>query len=253
MAPALRASRSITAPVVRTMKFDSDPNSGAGLSGSGSPIAGALPVPVTWDSVLPRLQEALFGEFVISRELGRGGMAAVFLAHQLRLDRKVAIKVMAPSLMSEPGLIERFRDEATTVAGLDHPNIISIFEVGSAAGLQYFVMQYVPGRSLERATRQHGPLPFDIVRALVLGIGEALAFAHRHQVIHRDVKPGNVLLSLDGRVIVGDFGIAKAMTSTGRTQTGAVIGTPAYMSPEQCLARPLTWSSDQYSLGVVTY
>ena len=206
-----------------------------------------------WDSVLTRLQGALFGEFVISRELGRGGMAAVFLAHQLRLDRKVAIKVMAPTLMSGAGLADRFRDEATTVARLDHPNIISIFEIGAAEGLQYFVMQYVPGRSLERAMRQHGRLAFDVARAITYEVGTALAHAHRNQVIHRDVKPGNILLRLDGRVMVSDFGIAKVTASSVRTQTGAVIGTPAYMSPEQCLGRALTWSADQYSLGVVAY
>jgi serine/threonine protein kinase len=207
----------------------------------------------TWDSVLPRLQEALFGEFVISRELGRGGMAAVFLAHQIKLDRKVAIKVMAPSLMSQLGLVERFRDEATTVARLDHPSIISIYEVGAAAGLQYFIMQYVAGRSLERALKQYGRLPVNITRAIMFEVGSALAYAHRREVIHRDVKPGNILLGTNGRVMVSDFGIAKVAQSTTRTQTGAVIGTPAYMSPEQCWGKALTWSADQYALGVVAY
>src|SRR5215216_830273 len=129
----------------------------------------------TWDSVLPRLQEALYGEFVISRELGRGGMAAVFLAHQLKLDRKVAIKVMAPTLMSELGLVDRFRVEATTVARLDHPNIISIYEIGQATGLQYFVMQYVAGRSLERVLGQYGQLPITVTRAILFEVGSALA------------------------------------------------------------------------------
>ena len=207
----------------------------------------------SWDSVAPRLQEALYGEFVISRELGRGGMAAVFLAHQLKLNRKVAIKVMAPSLMTGVGLVERFRDEALTVARLEHPNIISIFEVGEATGLQYFVMQYVPGRSLERVIRQWGQVPIDVVRGILFEVGSALSYAHRREVIHRDVKPGNILLGLDGRVLVSDFGIAKVAQSVSRTQTGAVIGTPAYMSPEQCLGRPLTWSADQYSLGVIAY
>ena len=207
----------------------------------------------SWDSVAPRLQAALYGEFVISRELGRGGMAAVFLAHQLKLNRKVAIKVMAPTLMSGMGLVDRFRDEATTVARLEHPNIISIFEVGEATGLQYFIMQFVPGRSLERAMRQYGQMPFEVTRAIIFEIGSALAYAHRHQVIHRDVKPGNILLSLDGRILVTDFGIAKVVESTARTQTGAIIGTPAYMSPEQCLGRQLTWAADQYSLGVLAF
>jgi serine/threonine-protein kinase len=207
----------------------------------------------TWDSVLPRLQDALFGDFIISRELGRGGMAAVFLAHQIKLDRKVAIKVMAPTLLSGLGLSDRFRDEATTVARLDHPNVISIYEIGNAAGLQYFIMQYVDGRSLERVLRQYTTLPVAIVRAILFEVGAALAYAHRREVIHRDVKPGNILLSLDGRVIVGDFGIAKVAASSSRTQTGAVVGTPAYMSPEQCWGRPLTWSADQYALGIVAF
>ena len=207
----------------------------------------------TWDSILPRLQEALVGEFIISRELGRGGMAAVFLAHQIKLNRKVAIKVMAPTVITGLGMPDRFRDEATTVARLDHPNIISIYEIGNAPGLQYFIMQYVAGRSLERVLRQYGRLPVTIVRAILHEVGSALAYAHRREVIHRDVKPGNILLSLDGRVIVGDFGIAKVAASSARTQTGAVLGTPAYMSPEQCWAKPLTWSADQYALGIVAF
>jgi serine/threonine-protein kinase len=207
----------------------------------------------SWDSIAPRLQAALFGEFVISRELGRGGMAAVFLAHQLKLNRKVAIKVMAPTLMSGFGLVDRFQVEATTVARLDHPNIISIYQVGESAGLQYFIMQYVAGRSLERVIREHRRLSLEVTRAILFEVGSALAYAHRHQVIHRDVKPGNVLLGLNGRVFVSDFGIAKVAESSARTETGAVVGTPSYMSPEQCLGRPLTWSADQYALGIVAY
>lgn len=229
-------------------EWSSDP-----VGGDEPNAPGVLGYTNAWDAVLPRLQQALHGEFVISRELGRGGMAAVFLAHQLRLNRKVAIKVMAPTLMSGLGLVERFRDEATTVARLDHPNIISIFEIGATAGLQYFVMQYVTGRSLERVVRQYGSLPLEVIRAIVFEVGSALAYAHRNQVIHRDVKPGNILLNLDGRVIVSDFGIAKVAASTVHTQTGVVVGTPAYMSPEQCLGRPLTWSADQYALGIVAY
>lgn len=209
--------------------------------------------PDVWNAVLPRVQEALFGEFAITRELGRGGMAVVFLAHQLKLNRKVAIKVMAPALTAGAALIERFRDEALTVAKLDHPNIISIYAVGEAAGLQYFVMRYVAGRSLERVVRQYGPLPLDVIRAILFDVGSALSYAHREHVIHRDVKPGNILLSVDGRAIVSDFGIAKVAESSVRTQTGVIVGTPSYMSPEQCLGIPITWSADQYSLGIVAY
>ena len=200
-----------------------------------------------------RLQAATLGEFEIFTELGRGGMAAVYLARDLALNRRVAIKVMAPGLMIGPGMIDRFRQEAITVANLQHAHIVSIYAVRQLADLHFFVMQFVPGRTLEGVLREVGALPIPVVRAWLYQIGSALAHAHRRGVIHRDIKPGNILLNVDGEAIVTDFGIAKVAESPSQTQTGTVVGTPVYMSPEQCYARELTGASDQYSLGIVAY
>jgi serine/threonine-protein kinase len=200
-----------------------------------------------------RLQTATLGEFEIFTELGRGGMAAVYLARDLALNRRVAIKVMAPGLMVGPGMIDRFRQEAVTVANLQHAHIVSIYAVRQLADLHFFVMQFVPGRTLEGVLRDVGALPIPVVRAWLYQIGSALGHAHRRGVIHRDIKPGNILLNVDGEAIVTDFGIAKVAESPSQTQTGTVVGTPIYMSPEQCYARELTGASDQYSLGIVAY
>ena len=206
-----------------------------------------------WGVVASRLQAATLGEFEIVTELGRGGMAAVYLARDLALNRRVALKVMAPGLLLGPGMVERFRQEAVTVANLQHAHIVSIHAVRQIEDLHFFVMQFVPGRTLEGVLREGGTLPIAVVRAWLYQMGSALGYAHRRGVIHRDVKPGNILLNADGEAIVTDFGIAKVAESPSHTQTGTVVGTPVYMSPEQCFAKELTGASDQYSLGVVAY
>jgi len=180
-------------------------------------------------------------------------MAAVYLARDLALNRRVAMKVMAPGLLLGPGMMERFKQEAVTVANLQHGHIVSIYGVRQIGDLHFFVMQFVPGRTLEGVLRDVGALPIPVVRAWLYQIGSALGYAHRRGVIHRDIKPGNILLNADGEAIVTDFGIAKVAESPNQTQTGTVVGTPVYMSPEQCYARELTGASDQYSLGVVAY
>jgi serine/threonine-protein kinase len=206
-----------------------------------------------WSVVGARLQDATAGEYEIFTELGRGGMAAVYLARDLALNRRVAIKVMAPGLLLGPGMMERFKQEAITVASLQHVHIVAIYGVRQIGDLHFFVMQFVPGRTLEGVLRDVGALPIRVVRAWLFQIGSALGYAHRRGVIHRDIKPGNILLNADGEAIVTDFGIAKVAESPNQTQTGTVVGTPVYMSPEQCYARELTGASDQYSLGVVAY
>jgi len=228
------------------------PKCGAGTSGAtvGTPSGGA---PSPWLLVRERLAAATAGEFELRRELGRGGMAAVYLAQELALNRQVAIKVMAPGVMMGEGMVERFRQEAVTVANLNHPNIITIHAVRQFEDLHFFVMQYVDGKALDEILASRGPLPVDVVRALVAQVGSGLAYAHRRGVIHRDIKPANVLLDIDGNAIVMDFGIAKVAEVPGQTKTGTMVGTPAYMSPEQCAGEPLTWSSDLYSLGVVAH
>ena len=215
-----------------------------------------------WVQVAAKLRAATAGEFDILRELGRGGMAAVYLAHEVALNRKIAIKVMSPALLTGEGMVRRFRQEAVTVANMSHPHIITIHAVRQIEDLHFFVMKFVEGRSLEHIVRSAGALPIRTVRGLLWMVGNALAYAHRRGVVHRDVKPANILIDEDGNAVVTDFGIAKLVVREngvprasrgGETQTGVIVGTPTYMSPEQCLARPVSAASDQYSLGLVAY
>jgi serine/threonine protein kinase len=199
------------------------------------------------------LRKATLGEYEIYDELGSGGMGSVFLAHDLALDRPVAIKVMAPKLFYEPGMVERFKREARTAASLSHPHIIPVHAVGETEHLLYFVMKYVAGRPLDLIIRDFAPLRIEMVEAILSQVGSALAYAHRRGVIHRDVKPANIMLDEDGWAAITDFGIAKTLEATGLTSSGASVGTPTYMSPEQFGSGEVTARSDQYSLGVVGY
>jgi len=216
-----------------------------------------IPTSFSWDTVIGRLKQLTTGEYEILVELGRGGMAAVHLAHEYSLNRKVALKVMSPAIMMGDGMIERFHQEAVTQANLSHPNIVGVHGVRQKEDLHFFVMQYIPGRSLQqviKASRAESRLlPIGVVRALLYQIGSAVSFAHRRGVIHRDIKPANILINADGDAVVTDFGIAKVAEMPSQTLTGTVVGTPPYMSPEQCYAAELTGASDQYSLGIVAY
>jgi serine/threonine protein kinase len=182
-------------------------------------------------------------------------MAAVYLAHELALDRKVAMKVMSPALLTNQGMIERFEREARTVAKLNHPNIVALYAVRQVEDLHFFTMQFVEGRSLDHILFDSGPLPIRTVRNLLFTIGNALAYAHRRGVVHRDVKPANILVNEEGSAVVTDFGNAKVAQDTTGTynQTNTLVGTPAYISPEQCYGYVATAASDQYSLGILAY
>jgi serine/threonine protein kinase len=206
-----------------------------------------------WNAILERLRGATAGEFQVMHPIGRGGMAAVFLAHEPALNRRVAIKVMAPALLLADGMLERFRNEAIAVANMTHPNIVTIHAVRQVGELHFFVMQFVEGRPLDYIVENHGPLSVDLVRSIVYQVGSALAYAHRRGVIHRDIKPANLLIDREGNAIVTDFGIAKLAEASSLTQAGVAIGTPTYMSPEQFEGSEVTWRSDQYSLGVVIF
>ena len=199
------------------------------------------------------LAQATTGEYEILNELGRGGMAAVFLARELALDRKVAIKLILPSIVDGPEAVERFKREARTAASLSHPGVIPIYAVRESDHALYFVMKYVHGRTLSSILRSAGPLPVTLVRNVVTSVAQALDYAHRNGVIHRDIKPGNIMVDIEGHVVVTDFGIAKVADTAGLTTTGRTIGTPAYMSPEACAGREVNGASDQYALGVVAY
>ncbi len=205
------------------------------------------------DQLLDRVRRAALGEYEILTELGRGGMATVYLAHDIQLDRKVAIKVMLPSLIEGDDMVERFRLEARTSAQLSHPHIIPIYAVRSAENLVYFVMKFVEGRPLDAIARELGKLPVPMVQSIISRVGDALGYAHRRGVVHRDIKPANLMVDVEGQPVVTDFGIAKVADERGLTMTGVMVGTPTYMSPEQCSAGTITGASDQYSLGVVAY
>ncbi len=207
------------------------------------------------DDALHRLEAALGDRYAIERELGRGGMAAVYLAADLKHDRQVAVKVLHSPLAAAIGS-ERFLREIKITAQLSHPHILPLLDSGEAGGLLYYVMPYVGGGSLRRRLAPGEPLPIEVVVRIARQVADALDFAHRHGVIHRDVKPENILFS-DSHAIVADFGIAKAVSSVGRealTGTGAPLGTVGYMSPEQAMgAADLDERTDVYSLACVVY
>jgi len=195
------------------------------------------------------------GKYLIQQEIGRGGMARVYRATDTVLQRPVALKVLAPSLSADPEFARRFEREAITAANLRHPAIVTIFDVGEADGLHYIAMEYIAGRTLNEVLQERGSLGIPLTIPIIAPVAEALDFAHNNGMVHRDVKPHNIMLDTDGRVLLTDFGIAiDPSESTERlTRTGMFMGTPEYISPEQAQAQPLSGQSDLYSLGIVTY
>ncbi|MBP9106658.1 MAG: serine/threonine protein kinase, partial [Gemmatimonadaceae bacterium] len=199
----------------------------------------------------------LSANYELDREIGRGGMGIVYLARDRRLKRQVAIKILPPELAFRGEIRTRFLREAETAAQLSHPNIVPIYSVDEREGLVFFVMAYVDGDNLAVRLHKNGALAYDETRRTLLEVARALAFAHERGVVHRDIKPDNILINKeDGRVMVTDFGIARAVSDSDArlTATGMAIGTPAYMSPEQSMGeREVDGRSDLYSLGVVAY
>ena len=206
------------------------------------------------DRLFLDFQSALAGRYSIERELGRGGMGIVYLAREVRLDRPVALKLLPPSLSAKPGLRERFLREARMAAKLSHPNIIPIHAVDEVGEYVFFAMAFVEGETLTERVRRRGPLaPSDAARVL-REVAWALAYAHGQGVIHRDVKPDNIILETGtGRALVADFGIAAQVSGAAAMDGGDVIGTPEFMSPEQALGEQVDAKSDLYALGVVGY
>jgi len=214
---------------------------------------------ITDPELQARVTQVLAPAYEVEGEIGRGGNGIVYRARDVRLKRNVAVKLLPPELAYRAEIRTRFLQEAQTAAQLSHPNIVPIYTVDEKDGLVYFVMAFIDGESLGGRLRARGPTNADDTRRILREVGQALAYAHGRGVIHRDIKPDNILIGSDGRALVTDFGIARAMdettgSGTRLTATGMAIGTPAYMSPEQCAGdRTIDGRSDLYSLGVVGY
>src|SRR6184192_4743596 len=204
--------------------------------------------------LLERVRASLAGRYTIERELGRGGMATVYLARDVKHDRPVALKVLRPELAASVGA-ERFLREIQVTAHLTHPNILPLLDSGRADDFLYYVTPYVEGESLRNRLDREGQLPIAEALRLAAAVADALHYAHRHQIVHRDIKPENILLE-EGQAVVADFGIARALQAAeggNLTETGVTLGTATYMSPEQATADQLDGRSDIYSLGCVLY
>ena len=193
------------------------------------------------------------GKYQIQAALGKGGMGMVYAGYDPLLDRKVAIKVLAPHLVWEEGFVERFLREARAAARIKHPHIVTVYDVGQERDQFYFVMEYLEGQTLADHIRQRGALPPDEALSILRPLAGALDYAHRHQLVHRDIKPSNIIVGDGLRVTLTDFGIARAAQETRLTSTGAIMGTPEYMSPEQAWGEEVGHQTDLYSLAVVAY
>ena len=194
------------------------------------------------------------GQYQIQEQIGQGGMATVYRAYQPSINRQVAIKILPSQYAQDPNFVKRFEQEARAIAALEHPHILPVYDFGTQEGLTYMVMRYIKSGTLSNLMGQ--PLSNERIVRLVGDMARALDYAHKQGVVHRDIKPTNILIDRNGEALLTDFGIAKLMESSGATQltgAGSVLGTPAYMSPEQAKGANVDGRSDVYSLGVVLY
>ncbi len=211
---------------------------------------------------MPAIGTLLGGRYRLDAQIGRGGMSTVYRAFDTVLERSVAIKLMHREIASDSDQLERFRREARSVARLNHPHIVTVIDAGEepsedgfepGVGAPYIVLEYVQGETLKELIRREGPLPITEAIAYAIELARALGAAHERMIVHRDVKPQNVLIGEEGGAKITDFGIARTLTEEGLTVAGRVLGTTDYVSPEQALGQPVTGQSDLYSLGVVLY
>lgn len=209
--------------------------------------------PVTPSTELELARAALGADYEVIEELGRGGMAIVYRARERTLEREVAIKVLPAHYTFDESFVDRFQRESRIAAQLEHPHIVPVYRVGRSGRVIFFVMKLLRGQSLAERLSERGCLPVAEVRRILLEIASALGYAARRGVVHRDIKPDNIMLDDDGRCVVTDFGIARSASDQRLTATGMSVGTPRYMSPEQARAKPLDGRSDLYSLGIVAY
>jgi len=202
----------------------------------------------------PQSGDLIADRYELEELVGTGGMSTVFRAHDRQLERRVAIKILHEHYAGDPEYLERFRREARAVAQLSHPNIVTVIDRGDDEGRQYIVFEHVEGENLKELVQREGSLPVRQALELALAVADGLAFAHDHGLVHRDVKPQNVLLSNEGEVKVTDFGIARSLhVEHGVTLTGTVLGTGEYLAPEQAGGKPVSPATDVYSLGVVLW
>ncbi|GJM68824.1 hypothetical protein HMSSN036_10400 [Paenibacillus macerans] len=195
----------------------------------------------------------LGGRYQVVERVGGGGMALVYKAQDILLNRYVAIKVLRQQFVNDEEFIRRFRREAQSAASLSHPNIVSVYDVGQEDDVHYIVMEFVEGQNLNEIIKERAPLQVEEAVRIASQIADALDHAHQNQIIHRDIKPHNILIGRNGWVKVTDFGIARAVTSTTITQTGSVVGSVHYFSPEHAKGVATGEKSDLYSLGIVLY
>ncbi|MFC1650707.1 SUMF1/EgtB/PvdO family nonheme iron enzyme [Candidatus Latescibacterota bacterium] len=219
-------------------------NQGASTSGAAPP---------DYSDEEAKLRSALSDRYEINKKLGAGGMATVYLAREIALERDVAIKVLPRAFTSDENFVARFKSEAQIAANLEHPHIVRIYQISEEQDLVYFVMSFIPGGSITDRIKKHGTIPVDDIVKWGIDISSALAHGHDKGVIHRDLKPDNLMIDKGDRIVVMDYGIARAGQGTGLTQEGSVIGTPQYMSPEQARGTELDARSDIYSMGIVLY
>jgi serine/threonine-protein kinase len=198
-------------------------------------------------------EKPVFKGFKIIKAIGSGGMSTVYEAVDKKLNRRVALKILHPHLHKDKSAIARFKREALAAAKIDHPNIVRIYDFLYESGMHCIVMEYVPGLDMDSVIKKKGGIPFETAQYIMYGVALALKEAHSHQMLHRDVKPSNILLRKDNRVMLSDFGLARQPLDTHLTVRNAVAGTPGFMSPEQISGREITFSSDIYSWAITFY